>query len=99
MTNILHGYIHKYHGINFAAYWLYNFEVRVGENEELGNNDICYKQLEVVDSFETTIKCSREVYGDWVSINKTEIPPHKAYLVLVEVRVFGSTCKYKNSAK
>ena len=90
--------IYKYHGINFAAYWLYNFEIRVGQSDELGNNDICHKQSEVVDSVETRITCSRDLYGDWVSINKTEIPPAKSYLVLEEVRVFGSTCKLKNSA-
>ena len=52
-----------------------------------------------MDSVQTTIMCSRELYGDWVSINKTAVESAKTSLVFVEVRVFGVSSKYKTSAK
>ena len=83
-------YTQNCHDINFTDWWLYNFEIRVGGSEELGDNDICHKQFEVVDSVLTNITCSPELYGDWVSINKTEILPAKAALALIEIQIFGS---------
>ena len=37
---------------------------------------------------QANITCSQNLYGDWVSINKTDIEFATHYLVLSEVRVF-----------
>ena len=68
---------------------MYNFEIRVGQNEELGNNDVCHKQLDFMDSLQANITCPRELYGDWVSINSTDTESEDEILSFIEVRVFG----------
>ena len=79
-------------GWYFADYWLENFEVRVGESEVFGNNEICHKQLDKLDITQVNITCSPELYGNWVSINQTDRgnANYDEDLVLAEVRVFGS---------
>ena len=84
-------YIHlKYHGLYFTEYRVHNFEIRVGENEDLEKNYICYKQFEFMLSVASNISCPEELYGDWISINKTATPYADEPLSLTEVRVFGS---------
>ena len=81
---------------NFTAY-VYDFEIRVGEDDDdLGNNPICYKQFDPMATGTERFTCLQELLlGDWVSINKTA---NSGYwnLKLREVRVFGSkySCKY-----
>ena len=81
-----------HNGLNFTGYLAYNFEIRVGGSEDLGNNDICHKQFYFMDSLNTTIKCSRPLLGNWVSINSTDTEFAYEYLGFREVRVFGRKC-------
>ena len=74
----------------FTVYWLGNFEIRVGRSSNLGNNELCHKQLDPMDVAQANITCSRDVYGDWVSINKTRTQTTADNMALGEVRVFGS---------
>ena len=93
----LYGYTHALNRLNFSEYWMYNFEIRVGENKELGSNDVCHKQLDYMDSLQANITCSRELYGDWVSINSTDTESVAEILAFREVRVFGrGTAGYKH---
>ena len=85
----LYGYTHAFHRLNFTEYWMYNFEIRVGDSEELGNNDVCHKQLDFMDSLQANITCSCELYGDWVSLNSTDTASEDEILAFLEVRVFG----------
>ena len=75
-------------------YKLYNFEIRVGESDEIGNNEICHKQLDFMVPLQKNITCSRAIYGNWVSINKTDTELDIESLTLIEVRAFEYTCKY-----
>ena len=84
----LYGYTHAFHRLHFTEYWMYNFEIRVGESKELGHNDVCHKQLDFMDSLQANITCSRELYGDWVSINSTDTEYVAEILAFLEVRVF-----------
>ena len=68
---------------------MYNFEIRVGESDEPGNNDVCHKQQDFMHSLQANITCSREIYGDWVSINSTDTESVDEILAFLEVRVFG----------
>ena len=43
-----------------------------------------------MDRLRQILSCSNELYGDWVSINRTDTPFANEHLVLVEVRVFGN---------
>ena len=81
---------------NVTAY-VYDFEIRVGDDEDdLGNNPVCYKQFDPMATGTQCFPCSQALLlGDWVSINKTA---NSGYwnLKLREVRVFGSkySCSY-----
>ena len=81
---------------NFTAH-VYDFEIRVGGDEDdLGNNQICYKQFHPMATGTQRFPCSQALLlGDCVSINKTANSGH-SNLKLREVRVFGSkySCKY-----
>ena len=91
-------YIYVIHGCIFAVCWMYNFEIRVGKSDELGNNDICHKQIDCMDSVQANITCSRELYGNWVSINSTLTESGVSRMAFTEVRVFGMSmdvCKRK----
>ena len=73
----------------FADYWVHNFEIRVGKSGDLGDNEICHKQFDFMDSLQANITCSRDLYGDWVSVNSTATELASDVLALKEVRVFG----------
>ena len=78
-------------GAIFTGYWVENFEIRVGESDDIGSNEICHKQLNIMDFVQENITCSRQIYGDWVSINKTHNGVYdQEFITLPEVRVFGS---------
>ena len=68
------------------------FEIRVGlDDEDIGNNELCYKQFNpVVTGASVMFICDHTLYGDWVSVNKTEESPGNVNLQLREVRMFGS---------
>ena len=69
---------------------MYDFEIRVGEDEDsLENNPICFKQLGLMDTATQRFQCLQTLLGDWVSINKT-FGGVSSKLVLSEVLVFGS---------
>ena len=72
----------------FPGNRLRNFEIRVGlDDEDIGNNNLCYKQSNSVATGATVMFiCGHTLYGDWVSVNKSD----HAYLQLCELRVFGS---------
>ena len=71
---------------------LQNFEIRVGNDEQIGNNAICYKQLEQMASGVTKkFPCSSEILGHWVSLNKTG-SGMMGPLHIQEVRVYGGKC-------
>ena len=67
-----------------------NFEIRVGlHGTDLGNNAVCYKQLEsMADGATVKYKCHEELYGSWVSINKTASIRDHEFLQIVEVGVY-----------
>ena len=70
---------------------LRNFEIRVGINVEIGNNTICYKQLENMEAgLVKNFSCYQEEFGGWISISKTEPSAYYRNLHFREVRVFGS---------
>ena len=72
----------------------YNFEIRVGNNgTEIGNNPICYKQFEVMTFGAVNFSCSQNVFGAWVSINKSSTNVFTECLVIQEVRIYGSKSK------
>ena len=77
----------------FTAFKLSNFEIRVGLSDEPADNGICHKQFDVMEPLVQNITCSRELYGNWVSINKTHSGDGVASIVLMEVRVYGSKSK------
>ena len=81
----------------FSFGWRFDDNSRVGESDELENNGICHKQFGFMDFLQQNLLCSHELYGDWVSINRTDTPFANEHLVLVEVRVFGNKCKYMNN--
>ena len=73
----------------FTDYLVHNFEIRVGGSEDIGKNNICHEQFDFMDSPQTMIRCSRALYGDWVSINSTKTGFATEYLAFNEFRVFG----------
>ena len=79
----------KHYSYDFTEY-TFNFEIRVGEDgDDIGNNEICHKQINKVRERFTTIICSTEIFGDWVSINKTSDVPDLEFLALYEIKVYG----------
>ena len=67
----------------------FNFEIRVGEDEErIGNNKICAKQVELMIDDSANFTCSPALLGDYISINKSSTNVYEYRLLLVEVRVF-----------
>ena len=80
---------------NISGYRLRNFEVRVGQDgSDIGNNGVCYKQLESMpDGATTDFKCHNPLYGSWISVNKTDMSIDDSILQLREVRVFSSASK------
>ena len=76
---------------NISGYRLRNFEVRVGQDgTDIGNNALCYKQLDSIpDGTTADFQCYHPLYGNWVSVNKTDTAYEDNTLQLREVRVFG----------
>ena len=67
-----------------------NFEIRVGlDGTDLGNNAVCYKQMEsMAEGATVKYKCHEKLYGSWVSVNKTASLRIHAPLQIVEVGVY-----------
>ena len=65
------------------------------DGTDLGNNAVCYKQLESM-AYGATVKfnCQKELYGSWVSVNKSTSVSGNENLQLVEVRVYYETREY-----
>ena len=55
------------------------------------NNKLCHKHFDAVATGATVMFiCDHTLYGDWVSVNKSDNSTEHAYLQLCELRVFGS---------
>ena len=82
----------KFSLVDISGFRLQDFEIRVGlDDTYLGNNTICYKQLEAMPGGATIkFKCQEPLYGSWISVNKTTSVANYEYLQLKEVRVYGS---------
>ena len=67
------------------------FWVRVGnDGQEIGNNAICYKQLESVESgIAKNFTCSPPIFGNWISVNKSTNDAAASPLHFHEIRVFS----------
>ena len=76
--------------MKFSGDRLQNFEIRVGnDGQEIGNNTICYKQLNPMEPGVTrNFTCSPKIFGSWISINKSHTVPDLAMLQLREIRVY-----------
>ena len=83
--------LHLLRIVKFPGHRLRNFEIRVGQGAfNLGNNRICYQQLSSMENGLTAnFTCWREVYGSWVSVNKSDGESGMEFLQLREIRVFG----------
>ena len=81
--------------IHILGFRLRNFEIRVGNDEDLVNNGICYKQMESVgDGLTEIFPCHETIYGSWVNVNKSYTGEENSeHLQLREVRVFASEYK------
>ena len=70
---------------------LRNFEIRVGHEEQIGNNAICYNQSEsVMPGVTRNFICSSAIFGSWISINKSDTDEDMVHLHIREVRVYNS---------
>ena len=79
----------------------YNFAIRVGEDgDEIGNNKICTKLLDYIESPTANFTCSPALFGDWISINKSNTDNTTQLLLLYEVYilVFSKYCDIVSSA-
>ena len=74
----------------FVGNRLRNFEIRVGnDGVEIGNNAICHKQLDSVESGVTkNFTCYPSRFGRWISVNKSETSHGMYALHFHEVRVY-----------
>ena len=69
----------------------FNLTIRVGEDgEEIEKNAICADQIDLTASGAAIITCFQILFGDWISISKSSSNVPFDYMVLEEVRVFGS---------
>ena len=82
--------------MHISGWRLANFEIRVGfDGTDLGNNAVCYKQLESMDGGAIVkFKCQNALFGSWVSVNKSTSVLGKENLQLAEVRVYYETREY-----
>ena len=87
--------------IVFSGWRLQNFEIRVGQDAvDLGRNAICYKQVPAVpDGATVNTICTQELFGSWVSVNKSATQAQSEHLQLREVRVFGYRGKWYAMSK
>ena len=76
----------------YQGHRLRNFEIRIGmDSVEIGNNAICYKQLESMEpGLVKNFSCYQRLFGDWISINKTDRDADMVYLQIREIRIFDS---------
>ena len=78
----------------FAGERLNNFVIRVGNDDEIENNVICYEQFDpippVPSGMTKIFNCSSCTFGSWVSISKIG-----QLLQFQEIRVYGG--KYNSS--
>ena len=69
-------------------------EIRVGQDEEeWGNNEMCFEQIEFVNSSAASITCMRALFGDLIIIKKllpNVVADYVEMLMLQEVHVFDS---------
>ena len=72
---------------NFTAY-MYDFEIRVGKDEDNLGNLICFKQFDPMATGTQRFPCSQALFGDWVSISKSAYIGF-ANLILGEICVFS----------
>ena len=74
---------------------LRNFDIRVGtDSADIGNNALCYHQTFSMGNAETTnFSCHHELFGNWISVNKSDTNVDFQYLHFLEIRVFGSKLK------
>ena len=69
----------------------FNLEIRVGiDGEVLGNNQICFEEVDLTDIGVGNIMCLQALFGDWISINRTIFDSALENLIFGEIRVFGS---------
>ena len=78
-----------------AGVRLRKFDIRVGiDSTDIGNNALCYHQTTSMGSGETkNFSCHHELFGNWISINKSDTHASYQNLHFVEIRVFGSKLK------
>ena len=74
---------------------LRNFEIRVGiASDKIGNNAICYKQLRSMEpGVVKKFACYQKLFGNWISINKTEAEPWFRALHFREISVYSEHSK------
>ena len=66
------------------------------DSEDLGNNPVCHeRQSSVPESVTKTFACTKELYGNWVSVNKSSMD-ETDLLQLREVRVYGAYGEFKH---
>ena len=82
--------------MHISGWRLANFEIRVGlDGTDLGNNDVCYKQQEsMAEGVTVKFQCQEELYGSWVSVNKSSSVLGHLNLQLLEVRVYYERREY-----
>ena len=75
-----------------SAHRIKNCEIRVGLDEsDIGNNAVCVLWLEEMGPMVSKrFSCIPNLYGNWISVNKTTPPVGAEILQLQEVQVFGS---------
>ena len=80
---------------SISGYRLRNFEIRVGQDgKAIGHNAISHKQLRSVpDGATVNFSCPQDLYGTWVSVNKSDTWYFETCLQLMELCVFGYACK------
>ena len=82
----------------FSGYRLQNFEIRVGSDEHIGNNDICYNQLEAMESGVTkNFTCRTPIFGSWISVNKSADSRNLSPLHFREICVYSGKYQYSFS--
>ena len=73
---------------NIAAF-NYNFEIRVGrDGVDIGQNQLCYKQVPLMAVGEASFPCLQNIFGEWISFNKSTTDSSPENLVIQEMHVF-----------
>ena len=75
----------------------HDLAIRIGKDgDDLGNNKVCLEQIDFTASHVASVTCLQELFGDWISINRTS--SNTEYIFLCEVRIFGFDSKYSDIA-